>query len=379
MVEIRNLYVIHDDVVLESRQHFFQLRLRGIDEQGIAAIERVEIAENMTLRVQEKRIETAAYGQIPDIVGNHAVQPAHAVATDQGDFGPVIQAKNTASGNQLGKFGSHFPEVSGRRSRVVMNSSGTHRATLDYTACAENDVRRHKREQALYFRNIYLLEPEDRMKLFRTGAVLTLILASTSLLAQSDAQKVLDRFKSMAGTWEGKSPAGDAREVTYRLMAGGSAVMAESHNGSGDMTSMFYVDGDRLLMTHFCPAGNQPRMTATISPDLKMVSFEFLDATNLPAPAAGHMHRAVYMFSADDHYSEEWTWKHEGKDTKFHYEMQRKKYWLSFVQDSHCSRPLCYLFPREPEKTHCNYSRRRRRQGSDSRGRQGADRGGRGD
>jgi hypothetical protein len=163
------------------------------------------------------------------------------------------------------------------------------------------------------------------LKLLRTAAILVLIFASTSLLAQSAAQKVLDRFKTMVGTWEGKSPEGDARTVTYQLMADGTAVMGESHDGSGAMTSLFYVDGDRLLMTHFCPSGNQPRMTATISPDLRMVSFDFLDATNLPAPTAGHMHRAVYLFSDDDHYSEEWIWKQEGKKTKFHYEMQRKK------------------------------------------------------
>lgn len=163
------------------------------------------------------------------------------------------------------------------------------------------------------------------MKPFRAATLLMLTLASTSLFAQSDAQKVLERFKSMTGTWQGKSTNGENSEVTYQLMAGGTVVMAESRMASEDMTSMFYVDGTRLLMTHFCPSGNQPRMVATISPDLKMVSFDFIDATNLPGPQAGHMHRAVYLFSDADHYSEEWTWKKEGKDTKFHYEMQRKK------------------------------------------------------
>jgi hypothetical protein len=163
------------------------------------------------------------------------------------------------------------------------------------------------------------------MTLPRVAAIFALMFTSTSLLAQSDAQKILDRFRSMTGTWEGKSRGGDANEVAYQLMAGGTAVMGQIHNGSGDMTSMFYVDGDRLLMTHFCPSGNQPRMTATISPDLKMVSFDFLDATNLPAPTAGHMHRAVYFFTDDDHYVEEWTWKQEGKEAKFQYEMERKK------------------------------------------------------
>jgi hypothetical protein len=163
------------------------------------------------------------------------------------------------------------------------------------------------------------------MKVLRKVMVLALMFASTALLAQSNAQKALDRFKSMAGTWEGKSPKGQTSEVTYQLMAGGTAVMAQSHMISEDMTSLFYVDGDRLLMTHFCPSGNQPRMQATISPDLKTVSFDFLDATNLPGPQAGHMHRAVYLFSDDGHYSEEWTWRQEGKNAQFHFEMQRKK------------------------------------------------------
>jgi hypothetical protein len=163
------------------------------------------------------------------------------------------------------------------------------------------------------------------MKSVRAAAVFVLLFSATALMAQSDAQKVLDRFKTLVGTWEGKSPKVQTPEVKYRLMAGGTAVMAESHMIGDEMSSMFYVDGERLMMTHFCPSGNQPRMQATISPDLKTVSFEFLDATNLAGPQAGHMHKAVYLFSDAEHYSEEWTWKQEGKDAHFHYEMTRKK------------------------------------------------------
>ena len=163
------------------------------------------------------------------------------------------------------------------------------------------------------------------MKSFRAAAVLLLVFCSTALLAQSDAQKVLDRFKGMAGTWEGKSSKGQNSGVKYEIIAGGTAIMAESHMANEDMTSMFYVDGDRLMMTHFCPSGNQPRMRATISPDLKTVSFDFVDATNLAGPQIGHMHRAVYIFSDSGHYNEEWTWKQEGKEAKFSYEMTRKQ------------------------------------------------------
>jgi len=163
------------------------------------------------------------------------------------------------------------------------------------------------------------------MRSVRKAAIVMLVFCATSLLAQSDAQKVLERFKGMVGTWEGKSPKGQTSEVKYQLVAGGTAVMGESRMIGDDMTSMFYVDGERLMMTHFCPSGNQPRMQATISPDLKTVSFEFVDATNLAGPQAGHMHKAVYLFSDAEHYSEEWTWKQEGKDAHFHYEMVRKK------------------------------------------------------
>ena len=156
-------------------------------------------------------------------------------------------------------------------------------------------------------------------------AFIALLLASTVLFAQSDAQKALDRFKSMAGRWQGKAANGDTAEVTYRLQAGGTAVMADMDLAGDKMMSMYYVSGDDLLMTHFCPSNNQPRMKADISPDLNTVSFDFMDATNMKGPDAGHMHRAVFLFSDADHYTEEWTWKQKGKATPMRFEMQRKK------------------------------------------------------
>ena len=163
------------------------------------------------------------------------------------------------------------------------------------------------------------------MRVFRGLAVVLVFLASLSSWAQSDAQKALDRFKSMEGTWVGKGAHGDSAEVSYRVVAGGTSVMADIKMGEEAMTSMFYVDHDRLLMTHFCPSNNQPRMQAVVAPDGKTVTFDFLDATNLSSPQAGHMHRVVYVFADTDHYNEDWTWKHEGKDSHMQFEMQRKK------------------------------------------------------
>jgi hypothetical protein len=172
----------------------------------------------------------------------------------------------------------------------------------------------------------FLLNPRGAiMKLCCTIAVLLFILTTAAAFAQSDAQKAFDKLKSLAGTWEGKDTKGGSVEDTYHLTAGGTAVMGENKMGREDMLSLFYVDGDRLLMTHFCPSGNQPRMQATISADLKSISFDFLDITNLPNPQSGHMHHALYLFSDADHYTEAWTWRQNGKDATFQYEMQRRK------------------------------------------------------
>jgi hypothetical protein len=163
------------------------------------------------------------------------------------------------------------------------------------------------------------------MRSLRIASVVALLLVALSSWAESDAQKALDHFKAMEGTWVGKGAHGETSEVTYRAIAGGTSVMADIKMGDEAMTSLYYVDGNRLLMTHFCPSNNQPRMQAVISPDGKTVTFDFLDATNLASPQAGHMHKAVYSFTDADHYAEDWTWKHEGKDAHMQFEMQRKK------------------------------------------------------
>ena len=45
--------------------------------------------------------------------------------------------------------------------------------------------------------------------------------------------------------------------------------------GKEDMISMFSVDGDHVLLTHYCAMGNQPRMVAGASPDGKSFTFDF--------------------------------------------------------------------------------------------------------
>lgn len=111
-----------------------------------------------------------------------------------------------------------------------------------------------------------------------------LALTATTALAQTDAQKAFAAIKNMPGTWEQKMPTGDTLQVTFKVVSGGSAVMSEIL-GKEDMISLFHMDGpNRLLLTHYCSAGNQPRMQASVAPNGKTITFNFVDATNLSPP-----------------------------------------------------------------------------------------------
>ena len=160
----------------------------------------------------------------------------------------------------------------------------------------------------------------------RVAVALCAVFAATVVSAQSSAQKSFNQLKSLTGSWEGKSADGHALEVSFRDTAGGSALISEIHgHGPEDMISMFYLDGpDRLLITHYCGAGNQPRMQASASPDGKTLTFDFLDATNLASPEAGHMHRLVIAMLDANHHTEDWTFIDHGKERKEFFDLRRK-------------------------------------------------------
>ncbi|MBO0911778.1 MAG: hypothetical protein J2P13_08300 [Acidobacteria bacterium] len=160
-------------------------------------------------------------------------------------------------------------------------------------------------------------------------AVFTVVmLAAVSAAAQSAGQKSFDAMKSLTGEWEGKNQMGDPVEISYRLTAGGSALMSEIRSSTErkaeDMISMIHMDGERLLLTHYCHAGNQPRMQASISPDGKTVTFDFVDATNLRDSQPGHMQRVIFTFTDRSHHTEEWHFQTAGKEMVEKFELEKR-------------------------------------------------------
>jgi hypothetical protein len=149
-------------------------------------------------------------------------------------------------------------------------------------------------------------------------------LAATSAIAQTDSQKAFTAIKNMPGSWEGKAADGHPLQVTFKVVSGGSAVMSEIL-GDHDMISMFHLDGaNKLLLTHYCAIGNQPRMQANVSADGKTITFNFVDATNLEGPDAGHMERMILTLLDDNHHTEDWTFVDHGKEMKQFFDLHRK-------------------------------------------------------
>jgi hypothetical protein len=149
----------------------------------------------------------------------------------------------------------------------------------------------------------------------------------TDKVAPSEAQKSFAELKSLAGTWQGefttvpKMPqmGDDARaQITLRIASRGNSLIHEMKEpGTPDdptrydhPVTMFYLDNDQLFLTHYCDAGNRPRMVARTSPDGKTIEFDFLDVTG--DLTHGHMQHAVFTIIDANHHIEEWTYMMPG-------------------------------------------------------------------
>jgi hypothetical protein len=135
-----------------------------------------------------------------------------------------------------------------------------------------------------------------------------------------DARAAFERIKQLEGSWEGRSTKGWVETLRYQVIAGGSAVLEtsfEAHPGE-EMATVFHMDGDRLVLTHYCVAKNQPRLEATsISDGGRRVVFTFKDGGNIPTRDKGHMDSAVYTFDGTDRVTSRWSWYEAGKEKWF--------------------------------------------------------------
>lgn len=131
------------------------------------------------------------------------------------------------------------------------------------------------------------------------------------------AAGTFERLTGMEGAWTGVSTKGWSEEMTYTTIARGSCVLERSFDAHPNetMLTLYHLDGERLLLTHYCVARNQPRLVATrASADGNVVEFTFLDATGIASREQGHMDRLVMSFGTDA-VVKQWYWYADGAES----------------------------------------------------------------
>jgi len=109
-----------------------------------------------------------------------------------------------------------------------------------------------------------------------------------------------ERMKSLVGTWSGKVDIGQGPidfTSQYRLIAAGSVLEERCFMGTpNEMVSMYYDDGGKLAMTHYCMMGNRPAMKVGKSDD-KSITFDFDGACcTIDTKKETHMHGITVRF-----------------------------------------------------------------------------------
>ena len=103
---------------------------------------------------------------------------------------------------------------------------------------------------------------------------------------------VFNQLQTLVGEWEGKTEAGRVLKVSYRLTANNTVLVETWTLGpQRESLTLYHLDNEHLVATHYCTLGNQPRLQLKEGGTASSFTFEFVSATNLPKPETAHQHR----------------------------------------------------------------------------------------
>src|SRR5215472_17279749 len=132
------------------------------------------------------------------------------------------------------------------------------------------------------------------------------------------AREAFRKIQNLAGEWEGKDDQGHPVKSKFLPVASSTAIMETLAMGDmEEMVTLYSLDVDSIVLVHYCPTDNQPRMRAVPADNaIKELEFAFTGAGNLPDSNVGHEQKLILQFTDQDHITERWTWRRNGKDTE---------------------------------------------------------------
>jgi len=125
-----------------------------------------------------------------------------------------------------------------------------------------------------------------------------------------DAASALAFLKTTSGDWSsasdqhehgGTAPGGNRSIVSVKTKAAGSAVVHTYAQGTpGEMETIFHMDGDQLLLTHYCALQNAPVLKFVKTNNPGELKFEFLGGTNFDPKVDAHLHQSTFLIKDKD-------------------------------------------------------------------------------
>ncbi len=136
----------------------------------------------------------------------------------------------------------------------------------------------------------------------KTAAMLSVMICLSNYVlhakAPVNAVTAFENLSSLVGIWKRKDSDGADFKIEFELTANNSVLVERwIRKDKTHSLTIYHLDKESLLATHYCPQGNQPRLKMQSSVDDTRMGFEFMDATNLENPDQSHQHSLSFDLS----------------------------------------------------------------------------------
>lgn len=118
---------------------------------------------------------------------------------------------------------------------------------------------------------------------------------------------LLEAVAGLEGRWAGLAPDGSTGTTEFQVSSNGSVVREIMLAGTEhEMTNMYTLDGNALVMTHYCAGGNQPHMRATSIEDGR-IAFEPVGVSDLKSEDEIYMGAMTLVLQDADTIEQHWS------------------------------------------------------------------------
>ena len=116
--------------------------------------------------------------------------------------------------------------------------------------------------------------------------------------SQHSALDIFSHMKALVGVWIKEDDENSNLKISFELTANNTTLIETwIYQGKKHSLTLYHLNGDKLMATHYCPQGNQPRLQLSSSSTLSHLSFSYFDATNLKSIDDSHQHSLSFDLS----------------------------------------------------------------------------------